>query len=26
MGDQYIPGQRWVNYAELQMGLGTVIT
>jgi ATP-dependent helicase HepA len=22
----FIPGQRWVNYAELQMGLGTVLT
>ncbi len=24
--EQFIPGQRWVNHAELQMGLGTVIT
>ncbi len=22
----FIPGQRWVNYAELQLGLGTVLT
>ncbi len=22
----FVPGQRWVNYAELQMGLGTVLT
>ena len=24
--DDYIPGQRWVNYAELQLGLGTVLS
>jgi ATP-dependent helicase HepA len=23
---QYAPGQRWVNHAELQMGLGTIIS
>jgi ATP-dependent helicase HepA len=22
----FIPGQRWVNYAELQLGLGTVLS
>ena len=22
----FVPGQRWVNYAELQLGLGTVLT
>ncbi len=26
MADQFVPGQRWVNHAELQLGLGTVIT
>jgi ATP-dependent helicase HepA len=24
--DDYIPGQRWVNHAELQLGLGTVLS
>jgi ATP-dependent helicase HepA len=24
--DNYLPGQRWVNHAELQLGLGTVLT
>jgi ATP-dependent helicase HepA len=24
--DDYLPGQRWVNHAELQLGLGTVLT
>jgi ATP-dependent helicase HepA len=24
--DEYLPGQRWVNHAELQLGLGTVLT
>ena len=24
--DEYIPGQRWVNHAELQLGLGTVLS
>ncbi len=24
--DEFIPGQRWVNYAELQLGLGTVLS
>ncbi|MEN8206212.1 MAG: RNA polymerase-associated protein RapA [Pseudomonadota bacterium] len=24
--DDFIPGQRWVNYAELQLGLGTVLS
>jgi ATP-dependent helicase HepA len=23
---EFIPGQRWVNYAELQLGLGTVLS
>jgi ATP-dependent helicase HepA len=23
--DDYLPGQRWVNHAELQLGLGTVL-
>ena len=26
MEPQFVPGQRWVNHAELQMGLGTVIS
>jgi ATP-dependent helicase HepA len=26
MDVQYAPGQRWVNHAELQMGLGTIIS
>jgi ATP-dependent helicase HepA len=24
--DDYLPGQRWVNHAELQLGLGTVLS
>ena len=24
--NDFIPGQRWVNYAELQLGLGTVLS
>jgi ATP-dependent helicase HepA len=24
--DNYLPGQRWVNHAELQLGLGTVLS
>ena len=26
MDNEFIPGQRWVNHAELQLGLGTVLT
>jgi ATP-dependent helicase HepA len=26
LDNQFIPGQRWVNHAELQLGLGTVLT
>ena len=26
MSDEFVPGQRWINNAELQMGLGTVLS
>lgn len=26
LDNEFIPGQRWVNHAELQLGLGTVLT